>query len=214
MKILKLAVLLAVLLPCATAQAQTYYIEGRAGAMWTQDVNPADRADAGLSLLGVDAEVDAGWLAAIAVGRDFDGPLRAEIEYSHRQADIGDVTAFVANPTPPPLVVPFTGTIGGDIAIDALMLNGYVDTPIGESPVSVYVGLGAGIAFTDTTFGGLDSSDTRFAFQAMLGAAYRASPTITVTAGYNLFVVEDADFGNDEIDITAQAVTAGVRFGF
>lgn len=211
MKYLSIIPVLAVLM-AGTAQAQTNYAELRGGAMWLNDATPSDRADSGGQILGINTSFDTGWLAAVAVGRDFAGPLRAEIEYSHRQADIDSVTGSVVNAAPPPPFLPFTGNITGDVAIDALMINAYADTPL--SAFVLYAGLGVGVAFSDTTFDGIGKTDTNFAFQLMAGAEYPVSPTVSLTAGYNLFVVEDIAFGNDNIDVTSQAAVAGVRFKF
>jgi opacity protein-like surface antigen len=195
------------------ALAQTY-VEIRAGGLWTATDVSVSSPDANEEINGATVSFDTGWTGAIAVGRDFAGPLRAEIEYSHRSVDVGDVTGTIANPAPPPAFIPFTGTISGSADIDALMLNGYVDTPIRGGPLGVYVGMGAGVAFVDTTFNGLDRSDTNFAFQGMAGAFYEASPDVTITAGYNLFVTEDVSLGNGSVNMTNHSVLAGLRFNF
>lgn len=195
------------------AQAQNY-VELRAGGVWLEDADGLTGADAGGTFVGGTASFDTGWLAAVAAGRDFTGPLRAEIEYSHRQIDVGDVAAFIANPAPPPTTIPFVGSVAGDVVVDALMLNAYVDTLIAGGPVSLYAGLGAGAAFTETTFDGVVQTDTKFAFQFMAGASYEVTPTIDLTAGYNIFVVEDVPLGGSDMVVTAHNAAVGLRFGF
>lgn len=195
------------------AAAQTY-IEVRSGGVSMQDGAPGDGADFAGAINGAKVSFDTGWLAAVAVGRDIAGPLRAEIEYSHRSATIGRVTGSVANAAPPPVFIPFAGSIAGRADVDAIMVNGYVDTAVGNGPFEVYVGIGAGIAFTDTRYDGIGRSDTQPAFQTMLGVSYEVSEAVKLTGGYTLFVVENVDFGNDEIDMTTHSMLAGLQFEF
>lgn len=192
----------------ATATAQTY-VELRAGAIWLQDERSFTPFDAAQQISAANVSFDTGWTGAIALGRQVGQAFRVEIEFSHRTADVDSTTGLVANPTPPPPQIPFSGNIPGDVTIDALMINGYVDASSG-----LYVGLGAGAAFTDTTFDGIGRTDTRPAFQVMAGITFPVNPSISVTVGYNLFMVRNVALGNGESDVTSHGPTAGLRVGF
>jgi opacity protein-like surface antigen len=200
------------LLP-AVAGAEEY-IEARGGSLFIADAESSGSPDAAQAISDAEIFFDQGWTAGFALGADVADIVRLEIEYTHRRADVKDVTGLIANPTPPPTQIPFAGTISGTVAADSVMLNVYKDIPFGESVFGSYFGLGAGGSFVETDFDGIENLKTRFAYQAMAGLSIRASSRVTFTAGYNYFVVDNVPFGNGKIDIATQGLIVGLRFSY
>ncbi len=199
-------------LPTVTGAEE--YIEARGGSLFIADARVSGSPDAAQAISNAEISFDRGWTAGFAVGADVADIVRMEIEYSHRRADVENVTGLIANPAPPPTQIPFTGNVSGTVGADSFMLNVYKDISFGESAFGSYIGLGAGGSFVETDFDGIENLKTRFAYQAMLGLSFRTSGRVTFTAGYNYFAVNDVPFGNGELDIAAHGVIAGLRYSY
>ena len=114
------------------------------------------------------ARFDGGLLVGGAFGYDYEGPWKAEVEYTYRSSDVRRLPASFAR--------------GGDYASTSIMVNGLYS--FGEvGPLRPYVGAGVGftreVDFDLTSSGpsapppsavGQYSSSGRFAYQGIAGA--------------------------------------------
>lgn len=119
---------------------------------------------------------DPGWGLIGALGYDA-GKFRVEGEIYYRSFEIDEVTF----PSSPPV------SLNGDASVFGYMANGYYDFEM-NSPLTPYAGFGLGLVkanIDDIGFG--SSSDTRIAFQVMLGAGYEIGPATVLTGGYRFF---------------------------
>src|SRR5262249_29821197 len=142
-------------------------------------------------LSGTDnARFDTGWAAGGFVGYDFVGP-RVEIEALYRD---NKGTASGA--------LPISG-IGiqrvnnpAEVQQTSLMANVYYDF-FAHDAFTPYVGAGGGIAFLNSHFGSLiNSSDTEFAYQAIVGAGYRVAPNLRVNLDARYYGTLNPTFNN------------------
>ena len=179
-KILLVAVALTGLPFAAHAQSlNNVYVGLRGGANWMLNTNASLNGFA--SVLGVGSgslsgtnslSLQTGWAGGGFIGYDFVGP-RAELEVLYR-----DNTGTEAGRFP----VSGVGTVGVNgyvhIRQTSVMANLYYDF-FAHQAFTPYVGAGAGVAFLNTHMGGLtDSTDTEFAYQAIVGVGYKVTPNV------------------------------------
>ncbi len=122
----------------------------------------------------------------------------------------------------------------------AVMHNLWMDLPIRDpvnwafgrfpllEPVTVYLGIGIGLAVTDVeaTDNVSRGSETnyKFAWHASAGLAYELTNYVTLSAGYRYFDLGEAslsqstagieNFGDYDLDVRAHEFVAGVRVSF
>jgi len=147
----------------ATTQAQTlqypgFYIGAEGGLNWM--FNTSSTATFSVPGIGfgsgtVNAYPALGWAAGGMIGYDFVGP-RVELEGVYR-----DNKATLTAPG-------FAGSIGADFNNVAVMANLFYDFNAGGTIVP-YIGAGAGVAFTNSSALGGQSSSTQFAYQGIIG---------------------------------------------
>lgn len=134
---------------------------------------------------------DSGYLFGLTVGQIQGRNLRTELELSYRNTGInglqleGDMASQ------------FVG-VNGDYGVFAGMFNGYwefVDAPMGS--FKPYIGAGVGFAIgrpnliqSDGVEAVINSDDSSFAWQAMAGFNYKASPTLDAFLEYRYFVAD------------------------
>jgi len=196
------ATFLALPLAAQAQQINGLYLGAGAGFNWAQgtDVSIDGAVGNGLSAFSVfnggnygagrsgKIEFDFGWGAVASIGWGFGNGLRAELEGSYRANPIDTFTGF-AGAARGPL------RAGGDTSQWGVMANVLYDIDLGPgSFVIPYVGVGAGVQWIQysnvRTTGAngvsinLDSEDTQFAYQAILGAAFpiAAAPGLAITA--------------------------------
>lgn len=119
-------------------------------------------------------------------------------------------------------------TLDGDLRIFTGFLNAVLDVKFG-SAFEPFVGGGVGFAnvrMNDVTgisngrnFNLTDGSDTVLAFQALVGFAYRFTPTIAAEAGYRFLTLNDPSFsdnlgGSFDLGIESHQVWVGMRVDF
>ncbi len=119
-------------------------------------------------------------------------------------------------------------TLDGNLRIFTGFLNAVLDVKFG-SPFEPFVGGGIGFAnvrMNDVTgvsngnsFNLTDGSDTVLAFQALVGFAYRFTPTFAAEAGYRFLSLNDPSFsdnlgGSFDLGIEAHQAWIGLRVDF
>jgi len=144
----------------------------------------------------------------VDIGRRHSDYLRSSIDFTFRS---GQITSA-------------TGNVTGDMEVYSLLKNVHLDFPVRSSGLRPYVGLGAGIAYSDSvgTFAGLPAQiegDTTFAWQALGGLAYKVSRMGAFYAEYRFFSTQELEL------VTRRSVVSrgnfstndflfGLRFGF
>jgi opacity protein-like surface antigen len=139
----------------------------------------------------VEAALDDGFMAGIAMGAQLNDRLRGEVELSGHWHEVDEPLAvdYYASPTD---FGSFTDEAQGEVSAMFLIANLWLDLPLG-GVMRPYVGGGVGIGrldaeITATTNGSdhvfLDDSDWGFAYQLGAGVAFDMTPTIAVDLGY------------------------------
>jgi len=154
---------------------------------------------------GEEYNTDAGFGGALAFGRQF-GDFRAEIELAKQVADLDEevVYDFV--------------TVGGDVDVTTVMVNGYYELPVYDA-FSVYAMAGIGYAKFDVDVdttpdlsryvqGG---SDNVFAYKAGAGVTYNFTEEMAADLGYEYLGVADTDIATS---INGHNVVASFRYKF
>lgn len=187
----------------STALAQGFYIGGGGGYSIPED---SDLEGAGINS---DVDLEDDFAIHGMFGYAFQNGFRAEIESGWRENDIDSL-----------------GGTSGDGSVEALhlMVNGLYDFNTGTKFVP-YVGAGIGAAFLSMdggAVGGLrvnDDDDTVFAYQGILGVAYRFHENLDAYLDYRYMSTLDANFNTStntevETDYTDHRIMAGLRFYF
>jgi OOP family OmpA-OmpF porin len=197
-KILLGALVLAALPVSVCAQGLNgFYVGARGGANWL--LNGGVTTSGTASVLGVgtgklsgtdNLSFNSGWAAGGFVGYDFVG-LRLEIEVLYHDNKGTEAGVF-----------PITGVgrlrINGvaEVQQTSAMANFYYDF-FAHQAFTPYVGVGAGLAFIDSRIGGLtNSSDTEFAYQAIVGVGYKLWPNVRVNLDGRYYGTLDPIFSN------------------
>jgi outer membrane protein OmpA-like peptidoglycan-associated protein len=193
-------------LPVA-AQAQPitgFYVGAGAGVNFLQetDVSVSGPAVAGVPAgqRGGSIEFNLGWVGAVSLGYGFGNGVRVELEGNYRENEVDSISGFRGLAGANPRGDGKTRTYG-------VMANALYDFDLGPGAFVVpYVGLGAGYAWTEfdsvrvrngaTPVLTLDGDDGRFAYQAIVGAAFpltSVAPGLAVTAEYRFFGTLETD---------------------
>jgi outer membrane protein OmpA-like peptidoglycan-associated protein len=203
-------------IPAKAQPVEGFYVGAGAGLNWLQDQTFSGTG-------GLNASFDMGFGGVISLGWGFGNGIRAEIEGSYRQNDV-DRTNFA-----------FTGPASGRAASYGVMGNAFYDFHGLIAGVVPYVGVGAGYiwhehdgigAFPASFPARSNGSDARFAYQAIVGAAFpiEAVPGFAITVEYRYLATLDQDIPNNFLsvpggssnDVTPQnhSVFLGVRYAF
>jgi len=156
------------------------------------------------SVGGLELEYDDGFAVGGALGRRINRFLRLETEYLYRENDfegLADATGV--------------GTTSiGDLTSHTVMVNGFLDLPIGNGRIVPYIGAGAGVSGIDSELvqqsdSGLNdfevgNFDSTFAFQWMAGVSVRTIANAEFFAEYRYFEANDPSF--DLITLTGSSV--------
>ena len=158
------------------------------------------RGDIGYSIDGKissdigDANIDDNWAEFLGAGYGFSNGVRVEAEASHRFNDIKVDPIFA----------------DGDAHAWGLMFNVFYDFMRGRA-IEPYVGLGLGGVNLNASINGaggvesIDDSTTNFAYQAMIGAAWRLNERTKLDFGYRYLKAANLD---------TDGAVAGVPFSF
>ena len=183
-----------------TAHAQNlngFYIGARGGASWLLNSNINVNGVATVTGFGTgalsgshSASFDTGWALGGFAGYDFVGP-RVEIEtlYRDNQGSQGGL-----------LPIAGVGTLNSrgvaEVRQTSVMANVYYDFFAREA-FTPYVGAGAGIAFINSHIGSLtNSSDTEFAYQAIVGVGYKVMPNLRLNLDARYYGTLNPTFSN------------------
>jgi OmpA-OmpF porin, OOP family len=180
------------------------YVGLGAGANFARD------ADVSGSGIDTEAEFDTGWVGLGSVGYGFGNGLRLELEAGYRDNDIDGVRG-----------VP---NAGGSVNVWSGMVNALYDIPV-AFPVTPYIGAGIGYARVkadSVNIGGTtvaDDSDSVFAYQGIVGAAYGLTENLKLSLDYRYFGTTDPEFttsANTKVDgeYSAHTVLVGLRWEF
>lgn len=206
-KILMAAVALAALPFAAHAQNQAgFYVGARGGANWLLSKFLNINGSATVRGFGTgpfnattNTDFDTGWVAGGFIGYDFVGP-RLEVEALYRN------NKGSANSTIPIVGV---GTLRGSSSVDvqqtSVMANLYYDFFANEA-FTPYVGAGAGIAFVNTRDALINSSDTEFAYQGIVGVGYRVTPNVRINVDGRYYGTLNPTF-NNSFNVTGTPVS-------
>lgn len=174
-------------------------------------------SDDGVSVAGTSAgslEFDnPGWGAGVSLGYKPGGTdsfldmMRFELEYAYRHNDLDTLAG-----TP----------VADDISVHAYMFNALVDIPT-DTQFTPYLGAGLGWASAEMNLTplGVSDTDTKFAYQGMLGVAYEPEtiPNVAFSVGYRYFGMASPGYRNAaglavENDYDSHNAEVGARFSF
>ncbi|MBX9886243.1 MAG: outer membrane beta-barrel protein, partial [Novosphingobium sp.] len=176
----------------ALAKKDSWYVEVDAGAMIVERTDLAIAGVAGAANLKSDTGYDVGGI----VGYDFGGfRLESEVGYRRARADrITDSSGAMYDRA--------SRTLVGRSQALSYMVNGLLDFGNDDS-LQGFVGGGVGVAnvryiVSATGLGGVNDSDTNFAWQALAGVRTPISKHWDVGLKYRYFSVSNLNFiGND-----------------
>jgi opacity protein-like surface antigen len=218
-------------LPLA-AQAQPvtgFYIGAGAGVNMLQesDVNLKGPAVAGLTgaQRNGSVEFNYGWVGVLSLGYGYGNGLRAEIEGSYRENEVDGASGFQA------LSRPLRSD--GKARSYGVMANAFYDFDLGAgSFIHPYVGAGLGFQWHEYSgvrvAGGngsftVDGDQGRFAYQAIVGAAFPINPNLSVTAEYRFMGTQPPEVdaraangarGTADVDNFNHSLLIGLRYAF
>jgi opacity protein-like surface antigen len=202
-KILVSAAALAIVsVPMSSFAGDSVYLKGNVGIGMAMDADidnmPENAGTAKMTF-------DSGFLGTAALGYDFAGPFRTEVEYGWQKNDIDTLS--------------YSNRIGninqGDLKTQSIMLNGYYDVDTG-SPWSPFVGAGIGWAKVDLNTPALPfgDNDDVFAYQLMAGVSYNFSDQLALDAQYRFFDTQDATIQGADFSTTSNDLMLGIRYTF
>ena len=154
---------------------------------------------------------DSGLLVGGALGYDFEGPWKAEIEYTYRSSDVRRLPVSLAQ--------------SGDFASTAIMVNGLYS--FGEvGPLRPYVGAGAGFSreldFDLTSSGpsapppyalGNYSRSGRFAYQGIVGAELPLADRWSGFGEFRVFTIDSPSLRSSSKTLKADYRTFDLLVG-
>lgn len=188
------------------------YFSATGGILWTDDASLGS-PDASLNATarGANArvELDTGVAFTFSAGAEIMPQVRAEVEYSIRNADGDKAKSDVGS-------VDLTGF---DADTHGLMFNGYYDFS-SKSKLKPYLGGGIGVSWVNIEGSGLgvtvdSTSDGEFSYQVMGGLGYEINSNVTLNTGYRYFGSSDATFNNvANASVDTHALEFGVRYSF
>ncbi|MEM9331952.1 MAG: outer membrane beta-barrel protein [Pseudomonadota bacterium] len=206
-----------------------YYFAARLGAAFAEDssfdLNAAAAVPTAIDNLYESSNI----MGAIALGKNFGGGFRGEIEVSYGSSEI-DAHTIVALPAT------LSGSSAfGDTSVLTGLVNGYYDFDLGG--VSPYVSAGLGAARLDFDNHGvvipaggvaglpagpitaLDDSGTGFAWQVGAGLNVEIDAITTFEIGYRYQSVENVeltavDGTRTDVDFETHNIIGGLRFDF
>ncbi len=148
---------------------------------------------------------DSGWLGSAAVGFDFVGPMRTDVEYIWQKNDVD--TLLYKNQ--------YGNFTEGDFKTQTVMMNGYYDIKTG-SPWTPYIGGGIGWAKLDLNTPGLPTSDydDAIAYQVIGGVAYDVTSQFSIDAQYRFMGTGDATIDGADYNMTSNNVMLGFGYSF
>lgn len=165
----------------------------------------ANLTDSDLTALGETAELsyDNGYGVSAAVGGVISS-FRVEGELAFRTNDMDEWTDSVG-----------TDSAKGDVEAWSVMANGYFDFIIQGSPITPYVGLGAGMVKVDVTDDedSWSDDDTVVGYQIMAGVAYAFNDQFSLELEYRYLGTQDPEFEIETVKIESEYSSHNVNLG-
>jgi len=213
-KIISAAIALAIVPFAAHAQSQSgAYVGLRGGGNWLLNNVANISGTATVSGVGTgpfnsttNASFNTGWAGGGFVGYDFVGP-RLEVEALYRD---NKGTAYSSVPV---IGVGTLRVTSNDLdeAQTSVMANVYYDF-LANQAFTPYVGAGAGVAFINRTGQLTRTNDTEFAYQAIVGVGYKATPKVRLNLDGRYYGTLNPTF-NDNIALEGTSAVAGTSSG-
>lgn len=189
--------------------------------------------------VGWTTDFDTGYSIGAAIGRRY-GAIRGELEVAWQRNGVEAHYDVVAGGIPladedAGVLITGSSNIGASVADVVSAGEGNVRTIFvmanaiydfrNSSPVTPYIGAGAGVGFVDVNFAPsgvtiIDDNATEFAWQVMAGASWRMTESTEIYAGYRYRATSDASVSADlfsanlGIENKASLVEAGLRWSF
>jgi opacity protein-like surface antigen len=192
------------------------YLSGLAGVSLYEDSNSSG------SGLSVSNDFQPGYAVAGALGYLYGNGFRAEVELSHRSADIGDFNTVSAGGTA--IALGNSVNESGSVSATSVLFNaGYeMATSTGFTP---YVLGGVGVAHINVDNARVngvllsDSSDSVLAYQVGVGSLYKLTAHTSLDLSYRFFDTEnpslrDSSGAKFESELQTHNVMLGMRYRF
>ncbi|SFK93418.1 OmpA family protein [Falsiroseomonas stagni] len=219
-------------LPLA-AQAQPvtgFYIGAGAGVNLLQESDVAIKGPAATGLTSPQrsgsVEFNYGYVGVLSLGYGYGNGLRAELEGSYRENEVDGASGFRVLGTPL--------RSDGKARSYGVMANVFYDFDLGAgSFIQPYVGAGLGFQWheysgvrarnTAGTGFTIDGDQGRFAYQAIVGAAFPVNANLSITAEYRFMATQPAEIdvrssagarGTADVDNMNHSLLIGLRYAF
>lgn len=155
--------------------------------------------DSTLEIGDIKAELglDTGFGLSVAAGKKFGNGWRAELEYSYRKNDIGDLTLGI-------LIIP-TSLLNEEIDVHTVMANLVYDIQ-NNTMITPYLGAGVGVGWEG------EAEGAEFAYQFLAGINVEMSSQNELIFGYRYTGMTDLDY--NEGHLTATAGSHNFELGF
>jgi len=191
------------LLSYAIVAAEGLYLSGNIGASVLSDADLEETFE-GITETAV-LEFDTGLNFGVAFGHDFgSGRVELAVDYKPHKLDrFNDVT------------VTGVGSLGdfearGKIHALSVMGNGFYDIQL-NSPVTPYIGGGAGFTHIRFDESDITANDTVFAYQVGAGIGYHIDSESVLDIGYRYFAASDPEFDGVEAEYRSHNFVIGLR---
>jgi outer membrane protein OmpA-like peptidoglycan-associated protein len=176
----------------AQGQASGFYIGAEGGLSWLLNTTViSNTTTSGGSLNAVQVTPQTGWMVGGVIGYDFVGP-RVEIEAIFRQ---GSANVSVVG----------AGSFSDQISQVGVLANVLYDF-LPSSPVTPYVGVGAGLGFV--------TASTVFAYQGIVGVAWNADQNFRVSLDGRYYGTTNPTLNGVSWTNNNFSVMLGVQFKF
>lgn len=148
-----------------------------------------------LDFPGINVSFSPGFNVGGALGYDM-GQFRAEGEIRYQSVDLDEVNGI-------------SSALSADLSALTVMVNGYYDHEINNSPLTPYLGVGIGLVSSEFDVTGIGTSDDEdFGYQFMVGLGFDVSQSAMLTAEYRFLGIAESDAPN------THSFLFGVRFMF
>lgn len=194
-KVLVVALLLAVSATSALAAGPYIGVSGGASMVHDSDISE-------LGLTGT-VSYDTGFGFNVNAGYNFD-PVRVEFEFGYKKADVDKLEMLGIS-------VPITNS---ELTVMSYMVNGFYDFK-NTSAFTPYVGAGLGMVYGELDDNGVNSDDTVFGYQVIVGAAYNFNKNFALDLSYRFQgAAEDFSQNNMDLSYMSSSIMAGLRYSF
>lgn len=197
MKRLLMLVLALILCTGSLAFAEGMYVSGSAGVTMLSDAN-AYQVYYGKEKIKYDTGI--GW--NVAIGQEL-GIARVEAELGYKYASMDTFTHSG-----------ITEKSSTDQYLLSGMINGYLDLK-NSTPVTPYIGAGAGMIYGQVDFGNYTIDDVKFGYQLIAGAGYKINKNLIFDLSYRYQAISgNFSSGREYLEYASNSAFAGLRYRF